>query len=747
MKAGGFKAVFVSLAVVAVGLLILEGVLRWAGTGFTPQFFIRGEDGYLHANRNFGRLFFPERLVREGVAVRLADPKPDDTYRIFILGESAGMGFPSPRFGFVRVLERMLREAFPGKNIEVVNVAMAGINSHAVRLIARECAALEPDAFVIYMGNNEVVGPFGPGTVFGGATTSLWQARAAMALRSTKTGQLIDGWMDRWAGRDRKRWGGMEMFASQRVQADHPAMPDVYANFRRNLGEILDLTAGKPTVLCTVAVNLTDFPPLAGDKARAVYEAAQAAAASSDRETARRLFGQARDLDELRFRADSDINRIIREYSEGNGVTLIDAEEIFATRPDGLTDSALFWEHVHLEFAGNFLLAENVAAALLPRLVEFFGEQARELPTPEAVRRKIGYTESEELYAAGDIAAMLANPPFRDQPGNAERGRAMGERARKLEATWKSADLEAWQTDLAAEVARYPEDPWQRVALASAMDARADSVGALAQKRKIAALIPYDVTALLNLGRSEAAAGNLNEAKETFRRAAQVDPQFSKPAIELAARAEDRPEQPPGSRRAARPNNSPTKQLASVKTEKRRIGSIVLDPVLPDHAPHEHADPIKREDGCFLERTWKERARRVRLVVLGEIDWPTVVVADSPVDFARQMQLLRQPRRHGAEERHPTLGSEGRVGLEDALELQQRLLVKDNCIDVAHGQAAHRQTIAHGIFGKSLIVLLAREALLLRGSQNFAVLHQRRRAVIESGNAEDIHGPKLPCIL
>jgi Flp pilus assembly protein TadD len=535
MKAGGFKAVFIALAAVVVFLLALEGALRFAGTGFTPRFFLRGEDGNLHANRNFGRLFFPERLVREGVAVRLTDPKPADTYRIFVLGESAAMGFPSPRFGFVRVLERMLREAFPGKNMEVVNVAMAGINSHAVRLITRECAALEPDAFVIYMGNNEVVGPFGPGTVFGGATTSLWQARAALALRSTKTGQLIDGWMDRLAGRDRTRWGGMEMFTSQRVPADHPAMADVYANFQRNLGDILDITASQPTVLCTVAVNLTDFPPLTGDKARAAYEAAQAAAASSDRETARRLFGEARDLDELRFRADSEINRIIRERANRRNVTLIDAEEIFATNPSGLTNSSLFWEHVHLDFAGNFLLAENVAEVLVPRMAEFFVEQARELPTPETVRRKIGYTAAEELYAASDIAGMLAYPPFRDQPGNAKRGRAMGERARKLDAAWKSADRERWQKDLEAEVARYPEDPWQRVALASVLEVRGDNLGALAQKRAIAALIPYDATALLNVGRAEAASGNLAEAKNALRRAAQLDPLFAKPIIELAA--------------------------------------------------------------------------------------------------------------------------------------------------------------------------------------------------------------------
>jgi Flp pilus assembly protein TadD len=190
---------------------------------------------------------------------------------------------------------------------------------------------------------------------------------------------------------------------------------------------------------------------------------------------------------------------------------------------------------VHLDFAGNFLLAENVAESLVPRIAEFFGEQARELPAPEAVRRKLGYTDAEELYTAGDIAGMLANPPFTDQPGNAERRRSMGERARKLDAAWKSTDLGAWQTDLEAEVTRFPEDPWQRVALASVLDARGDTSAALVQKREIAALIPFDVTALLNLGRAEAGAGNMTQAKEAFRRAAQLDPLFAKTVIELAA--------------------------------------------------------------------------------------------------------------------------------------------------------------------------------------------------------------------
>jgi len=536
-------AVAKSLALVLVTLFALEAVLHLMGTGFTPRFFVRGEDGYLHANRQFGRLFFPERLVRDGFAVRLADPKPAGSFRIFVLGESAAMGFPSPRFGFPRVLESMLREAFPGRKIEVVNVAMAGINSHAVLRIAKECAQLEPDAFVIYLGNNEVVGPFGPGTVFGGTTTSLLKARTSMALRTTKIGQLLDGLMDKLAGRDETRWGGMAMFAEQRVPQGHPAMTAVYSNFRTNLREILDLTAAKPTVLCTVAVNLEDFPPLAGEEARRVYAGAEAAAGRGDDQEARALFSQARDLDELRFRADSEINRTVREESRRPNVTLVDVEETFAGENRGLRDAELFWEHVHLDFPGNFLLAESVATALTPAISSFFDTAPLALPAAGAIARKIGYTANEELHAANDIARLLAEPPFTSQPGNEERRRALAERAAQLGTAWKTTDLSSLERELTAEAARYPQDPWQRVALASVYDAQGNSQAALEEKRRVAELIPYDVTALGNLGRAEMAAGNNADARKSLLRAAAVDPYLARPVIDLAACAmrEDQP--------------------------------------------------------------------------------------------------------------------------------------------------------------------------------------------------------------
>jgi hypothetical protein len=58
----------------------------------------------------------------------------------------------------------MLHDKYPGLTFEVHTAAMVAINSHAIREIAADCAEHDPDLFILYMGNNEVVGPFGPGT-------------------------------------------------------------------------------------------------------------------------------------------------------------------------------------------------------------------------------------------------------------------------------------------------------------------------------------------------------------------------------------------------------------------------------------------------------------------------------------------------------------------------------------------------------------------------------------------------------
>jgi tetratricopeptide (TPR) repeat protein len=525
-----------SLAIALASLLIAEAALRVSGAGFEPRFFLRGEDGDLHANRHFGRLFFPESLVREGVTVQFTDPKSEGAFRVFVLGESAAMGFPSPQFGLPRVIECLARESFPGRRVEVINAAMAGINSHAVRRIAAECANFQPDAFVVYAGNNEVIGPFGPGTAFGRDTASLARARLATAIRTTKVGQWIDGLLDRMAGRQNLRWLGLQMFAGKRVAAEDPQMATVRDNFRANLRDILQIAAdrGVETVLCTMAVNLRDFVPLAGEEARAVYREAEKKQTAGEAAKAEELFSRARDLDELRFRADSQINTIIREEGTTARVPLVDAEEIFrnAQLPGG--DAELFWEHVHLTFAGNFLLASAVFDVLRPLMEKKFGMAARPAPSVEEIVRLLGMTASEQIYTAQSIAKILGTEPFLSQPGNTERMERLGATMRSLQAQADASDKQAEADFLATEAAKFPDDYWQSVVYTQALDAAGRKEESLAEKRSISARFPFDLTSALRLAQAELAAGNTSAARASFRRATQIAPQSAEAAIGLS---------------------------------------------------------------------------------------------------------------------------------------------------------------------------------------------------------------------
>jgi hypothetical protein len=149
-----------------------------------------------------------------------------------------GAGRPEPTFGLARFLEAMLEEAMPGVRVEVVNAGVVAINSYALVPMARDLARHAPDVAVVYAGNNEVVGPFGPGTVLTGRPPGLLLIRASLALGTTRIGQLLGGLGRR--GKDAPtEWRGMELFLDHQVRAEDPAMAQVYRGFRENLAQVL----------------------------------------------------------------------------------------------------------------------------------------------------------------------------------------------------------------------------------------------------------------------------------------------------------------------------------------------------------------------------------------------------------------------------------------------------------------------------------------------------------------------------
>src|ERR1019366_8480868 len=119
----------VVLPLLLIGLLVavVEIGLRVGGYGFDTRFFRSiqkdGREYFLH-NEAFIQRFFPAQLARWPDPFVMPAVKAPDTVRVFIFGESAAMGDPQPAFGAGRYLEVLLRERFPGKKIEVINLGI-----------------------------------------------------------------------------------------------------------------------------------------------------------------------------------------------------------------------------------------------------------------------------------------------------------------------------------------------------------------------------------------------------------------------------------------------------------------------------------------------------------------------------------------------------------------------------------------------------------------------------------------------
>jgi tetratricopeptide (TPR) repeat protein len=144
-------------------ILALEGALRLIGLGAPDA---------AHASRlKYQQIYLPilEPGARpDGTAVlRTVDTrlpyqeilaeKPANALRIFTFGGSAtaGLGF-SPNVTFARHLERMLERAYPDRAVEVVNLGIVAIAARQVEvLVEHVCRSYEPDAVVVYSGNNE----------------------------------------------------------------------------------------------------------------------------------------------------------------------------------------------------------------------------------------------------------------------------------------------------------------------------------------------------------------------------------------------------------------------------------------------------------------------------------------------------------------------------------------------------------------------------------------------------------------
>lgn len=484
------------LLALSLAALLGEGTLRLAGYGHPGAFFIKSAERDVRiTNAKFACRFFGNDTVLQPVFTTLALPKPAGVVRICVLGESAAMGTPDPAFGFSRILELDLRKRYPGRQFEIINAAMRGINSHIIREIARESAAGQVDAFVLYMGNNEVLGFHAPSPRTPAFALSPRLLRAGDWLRSTRLGQLFASLLLRSRGTGPAP--DMDHFRSYRLDADDWRRAKVLENFAANLDAICGAAtrAGAPVVLSTVPVNLADCPPLGslhrpdladadrdrwaelyaaaielekqGNKQPALekylaaskldshyaelhYRIARCALALGDIALAQTHYTLACDRDALQFRADSRLNQALAEAASrwrDRRVTLADTRQAFAASGlarHGLPGEALFHDHVHPTFSGNWLLASNVCVALSTALKPALGEPAAgELPGPKDAADALAYTLYSELNVASSMVRLTSAPPFLDQLDHDTRQAASNAEIRRRLAAFSTDDAAA----------------------------------------------------------------------------------------------------------------------------------------------------------------------------------------------------------------------------------------------------------------------------------------------------------------
>ena len=456
---------FLRLAALGVGValvVVAEGLLRLVpGLGPSPLVVTLVEDEAtgesLHAtSRFYAQRFFAQYKGRLAAAGQMGEhffvePAPANRYRVVFVGASTVQGFPHPRrLAAASFLQAMLADAWPEREVEVVNLGITSIASFAVAQVVEDALVLSPDLVVVYTGHNEFYGLYGAGR----------HQRLQYFLRQLRLTHLVDGLLGGIGAKDEPTdlikmaaaRGEVPLHGSGRATAEQ--------NLRDNLRRVARVCgrAQVPLVLCTIVANDAGFAPVGSteggegwkaqveqaaqvltrgyvapdDAEDALQQLEQAAALSSEHAwlwylqgralerlgrdaEAQRAFRKARDLDTMPWRAPTAHNAVIRAVAKEHGAVLADVEAAFAAAAPA---QGVGWEwmvdHVHFSVAGQALLARTVlhsVAALQAIDLEL-------LRSAEAYRSALGDLPVERVVAYNKMGAMLAQAPLHQHNGH-----------------------------------------------------------------------------------------------------------------------------------------------------------------------------------------------------------------------------------------------------------------------------------------------------------------------------------------
>jgi tetratricopeptide (TPR) repeat protein len=420
--------------------------------------------GYLVFNPHASEKYFPDRkFATVGNREFFRKKKDANTTRFFVLGESTSIGYPYfHNASFHRWLLFRLMHTYPDKNFEIINLSLTAVNSYTIKGFTKELINYEPDAVLIYVGQNEYYGALGVGSTqsIGGSTKLV---NFILDLRTLKTVQWATNVYQKavkiFRSKDiRNEVTRMEMMVgNQQIPFQSELFKRGIDQFRTNMTQTLSiLNKNKiPVFLSNLIYNEKDLVPFIsadvddakypgfntryksglealekGDSLAAFdllsdanrifsghagcnYKLGQLKYAKGDFVQAKSYFVQAKEMDELRFRAPEGLNKVITDLcSQFSNAHLVDTKTRFENSAENkILGDNLLTDHVHPNLTGFALMSDVFYQSM--KSEKMFPEAGIEMSFAQ-LQKEMPITETDSLSGIFRIHNLKSHWPYND---------------------------------------------------------------------------------------------------------------------------------------------------------------------------------------------------------------------------------------------------------------------------------------------------------------------------------------------
>lgn len=395
---------------------------------------IQGETWYRISNKN----------AYSNRNVLFKEKKEKDQVRVICLGGSASAGWPHPPSEiYSRYLEKSLQKLYPAKKVEVINCSAHGFASYRIRQVFKTIIPLQPDAVIVWCGNNEFLESrnYKTSDLKNFLIKVRNNFRALQLVRQFLTKHQFDDTPDV----AQTFWKKVNE-ESLELRSNPKQYEKVKEHYRRSMEDIVEEAKHNNIglMLMTVPVNLRDWEPnvsylglngtdsvrwgkefkdgkkkyltskyseavasftraykIAPLHAETYFWLARAYENINDSTAALHYYVKAKDQDYNPFRAITDFNNTLRTITKKNSeVVLLDMEQLMNTYAlRGIPGFDLFLDYVHPTKEGNMVIAREVANQIINSNLISIPPSAQSISLHEVKEiNRSEYSDENDLY-------------------------------------------------------------------------------------------------------------------------------------------------------------------------------------------------------------------------------------------------------------------------------------------------------------------------------------------------------------